>query len=80
MLMTMQSSASPQTSFLKVRLVVGGPQPGPFVRQQGHQGLGHHEVGRCDQLVLFCHTPQEARQELPLNGVVDGGQVHARSR
>ena len=78
MLMTMRPSTSPQTSFLNVCLVVRGPKPGPFVRQQGHQRLGHHEVGRRDQLVLFCHAPQEARQELPLNGVVNGGQVHAR--
>ena len=68
-----------QTSFLHVSLVVGRPESGPFICQQSDQSLGHHEVGGGDELVLLGHATQEAGQELPLNGVVDGGQVHACS-
>lgn len=71
---------SVQTSLLRVRLVAGRSQSGPFVCQQGHQGLGHHEVRGGDELVLLGDAAQEAGQELPLDGVVHRGQVHAGCR
>lgn len=68
---------SPHTSFLHVGLVVGGSESGSFVCQQGHQSLRDHKVRGGDELVLLSHATQEAGQELPLDGVVHGGQVHA---
>lgn len=66
-----------QTSFLHVSLVVGRSESGPFIGQQRHQSLRDHKVGGGDELVLLSHATQEAGQELPLDGVVHCGQIHA---
>lgn len=68
-----------QTSFLHISLVIRRSESGPFICQQGHQSLRDHKVGRGDELVLLSHATQKAGQELPLDGVVHCGQIHAGS-
>lgn len=73
------SPAPLQTSFLHISLVISRSESGPFICQQGHQSLCNHEVGRGDEFVLLSHATQKAGQELPLDGVVHCGQIHAGS-
>lgn len=59
------------TTFLfHFRFVVAGPQFGPLVGQQGHQGLGYNEVRGGDQFVLFGYSSQKTWQEFSLHGII----------